>query len=65
MLAILWLVSAVIIHLPPPAALGIDVRADVGLGLTVFVLSVAVLGVAHAAHAAAVLTGVAAPVLLP
>ena len=63
-MAILWLVSAVIIHLPTPATLGIDVRADVGLGLTVFVLSVAVLGVAHAAHAAAVLTGVVAPVLL-
>ncbi|KFM24479.1 hypothetical protein F751_3197 [Auxenochlorella protothecoides] len=52
-LYILWLCSAVFYHLPSLDSLGIDLRADLSILLTTFLLSLAVLGAAAAAHAAA------------
>lgn len=50
---IAWLCSAVFYHLPSLDTLGIDLRADLSILLTTFLLSLAVLGAAAAAHAAA------------
>ncbi|BDA40538.1 hypothetical protein COCOBI_01-1910 [Coccomyxa sp. Obi] len=45
-----WLCSAVFLHLPSFKALGFDVRTDVSMLLTIFLLSCLVLGALHAIH---------------
>ncbi|KAK9835056.1 hypothetical protein WJX81_007542 [Elliptochloris bilobata] len=56
-----WLCSAVFLHLPSFQALGIDIRTDLSVLLTIFLLSLLVLGALHACHLLAVGVGAAAP----
>jgi hypothetical protein len=57
-------VAAVFYHLPSLDALGIDVKADLSILLTVFLLSLLVLGALTAGHSAAVALRLLAPRLL-
>lgn len=51
-LYILWLCSALFCHLPSLEALGIDIKADVSLALSIAASSMMVLGVLHGLQAA-------------
>lgn len=62
-LHIIWLCSSVFLHLPGLAELGLDVRADMSILLTTFLVSLAVLVVTHVLHALAVALHVIAPAL--
>lgn len=62
-LHIIWLCSSVFLHLPGLAELGLDVRADMSILLTTFLVSLAALAVAHGLHSLAVTFHVIAPAL--
>ncbi|GAB4822190.1 hypothetical protein N2152v2_009236 [Parachlorella kessleri] len=50
-----WLISAVFYHMPSLQSMGVDVKADISLLLTVFLLSLAILGVLQGGYELAVL----------
>ncbi|KAL3147784.1 hypothetical protein ABBQ32_002515 [Trebouxia sp. C0010 RCD-2024] len=58
-----WLGSAVFVHLPSFQSMGIDVKADISMLLTVFLLSLLILGALHAIHAVAVFFKLMSPAL--
>ncbi|DBB07470.1 TPA: hypothetical protein ACH3X3_008941 [Trebouxia sp. C0006] len=58
-----WLGSAVFVHLPSFQSMGIDVKADISMLLTIFLLSLLILGALHAIHAVAVFFKVMSPAL--
>lgn len=53
-LYLFWLGSAVFIHLPSFQSMGIDVKADISMLLTIFLLSLLILAGLHTLHAVAV-----------
>lgn len=61
---IAWLLSAVFYHMPSLDSMGIDIKADISLLLTTFLLSLCVLGLVQAAYGLAVLFKLADPWLL-
>ncbi|KDD75103.1 hypothetical protein H632_c869p0, partial [Helicosporidium sp. ATCC 50920] len=60
---ILWLMGALFYHVPPLASLGLDVRGDLSMALTVFLLSLVVLALLQALHDAGVAAGALHPYL--
>lgn len=58
---VLWLTSAFIYHLPSLESMGVDIKADISMLLSSFLLSGAVLGVMAAACGAAVMLGWLSP----
>lgn len=60
---ILWLCSAVFYHTPSLGTLGIDVKADISLLLTIFLISCLVLGALHVAYNTGVTFNVVKPLL--
>ena len=61
---VVWLCAAVFYHLPSLDSLGLDVRADLSMLLTVFFLSLLVLGALSAGHFGAIALRVLSPRLL-
>ena len=45
-----WLGSAVFVHLPSFQSMGIDVKADISMLLTIFLLSLLVRFIVHCTH---------------
>lgn len=60
---ICWLCGTVFLHLPSLESMGFDVKADVSVLLTTFLMSMVVLGLLHAVHSAAVMCQLLSPAL--
>ena len=61
---VVWLCAAVFYHLPSLESMGLDVKADISMALTVFLLSLLVLGGLATLHGIGVVFNMVAPRLL-
>jgi hypothetical protein len=57
----MWLCSALFCHLPSFSALGLDIKADISLALSIAASSLLLLGLLHALQALAVHARLLAP----